>query len=332
VADNTKIEWADATLNYANGCSLASPGCTNCYAMKQAHRVDVRRGLTVQSKGGMVWTGEVRMNDKALHQALAWKRGRKIFWNAHGDIFHENVTDEQIDRQFAACALSPQHIHMILTKRSARMREYLSRPGVEVRIGLEALGMAIEAKASNSRSLLGAGVKIKGSDINPGALVTWPLPNVWLGVSVEDQQRADVRVPDLVGTSAAVRFISAEPLLGPVDLRRWLRRLQWVITGGESGQNARPLHPLWPETLQQQCANFGVAYLHKQWGEWMPVEYVEGAGEDFDYRFLDGSGRLASSYGTMPRFIEAHGTDFVRIGKKAAGRMLDGREWSEFPA
>src|SRR5688572_20003260 len=126
MADGTKIEWADATLNYVNGCSLESPGCTNCYAMKQAHRFPVRQGLTVKTKGGMVWTGEVRENPRALEQALAWKRGRAIFWNAHGDLFHPKVPDAWIDRQFAAMALTPQHRHMILTKRSARMREYLA--------------------------------------------------------------------------------------------------------------------------------------------------------------------------------------------------------------
>jgi protein gp37 len=377
VADNTKIEWADATLNYVNGCSLASPGCTNCYAMKQAHRFPVRQGLTVQSKGGMVWTGEVRINDKELKKALAWKRGRRIFWNAHGDLFHENVPDEAIDRLFAVCALTPQHTHMILTKRSARMREYLSRPAVEVRIGLEALGIVMAAHAANAGSTLGAGVTLKGSDINPGALKLWPLPNVWLGVSVEDQQRADERIPDLLATPAAVRFISAEPLLGPVDLTalevnqgwdemdalnavnisaewgKWCEAteqtdddetlagfveqygrepdgkplhptLDWVIAGGESGPKARPMHPDWARSLRDQCQAAGVPFLFKQWGEWFPYGGIDADGHQNSIT----KGEQPGKWHEWP-----NGGGFsVKLGKKMAGRLLDGRTHGEFPA
>lgn len=108
MSDGTKIEWTDATANVINGCRLRSPGCKRCYAMGQAHRFDVRRGLTQKTKGGMVWTGEVRFNEKALQQVLHWNRPRKIFWNAHGDMFHENVPEEWIDRCFAVMALTPQ--------------------------------------------------------------------------------------------------------------------------------------------------------------------------------------------------------------------------------
>lgn len=309
MSDNTKIEWADATVNAVNGCTVTSPGCTNCYAMKQAHRFDARRGLTRKTNGGMVWTGELRLNKKQLLQPLSWKRPRRIFWNAHGDLFHENVPDEWIDRVMAICALTPQHTHMILTKRSARMREYcLSRfggPGEEFLIDqIEAL---VEFEFDAGRE--------------PGK----PLPNVWLGVSVEDQTRADERIPDLLATPAAVRFLSCEPLLGPVDLRwiaepdedkdgvidallgcnwidngrgeqfrpvrpghqdrvmhRWVcspeadilanRKLDWVIAGGESGPGARPMHPDWARSLRDQCAAAGVPFHFKQWGHWAPCE------------------------------------------------------------
>jgi protein gp37 len=303
VRDNTKIEWADSTLNYANGCSLASPGCTNCYAMKQAHRFPVRQGLTQQSKGGMVWTSEVRMNDKALQQALAWKRGRKIFWNAHGDLFHENVTDAQIDRLFAVCALTPQHTHMILTKRSARMREYMRD---RARITADHNGLALIAMAAEAL----------GHDVVPGELRSrWPLPNVWLGVSVEDQQRADERIPDLLATPAAVRFISAEPLLGPVDLTGWLwgraepcpgcpkdmdcscgmyprhmlgeePDLAWVIVGGESGHKARPMANEWAQSLVDQCQAAGVAAFVKQLssGGSRPIKDIEHFPVDLQVR------------------------------------------------
>ena len=248
----------------------------------------------------------MRIHEPALEQALRWKRGRKIFWNAHGDLFHEKVTDEQIDCLFAVCALTPQHTHMILTKRSARMREYLSRPGVEIGIGICALGLVLDAMVEDPSTNLGAGVLVRSTHNLAGALVTWPLKNVWLGVSVEDQQRADERIPDLLSTPASVRFISAEPLLGPVNLEAWLapwkfcqecddgegygnrcgrsdiprseqcpwsravqiqqehgpyskdgepasitsevRKLDWVIVGGESGPKARPMHPDWVRT------------------------------------------------------------------------------------
>ena len=294
MSDNTKIEWADATVNAVNGCSVLSPGCTNCYAMRLAgtrlkHHPS-RAGLTAPSKAGPVWNGTVRLNETALLQPLKWKRPRRIFWNAHGDLFHEAVPDAWIDRVFAVCALTPQHSHMILTKRSARLRAYFARPDVSVRVGLEGLGLCMD-KAARPRSKLGSGIIIKRTDINPGALAIWPLPNVWLGVSVEDQTRADLRIPDLLATPAAVRFISAEPLLGPVDLsdiaigerRNGVRLdglsgcewddlggridaegLDWVIVGGESGPDARPMANEWAQSLVDQCQAAGVAVFIKQ--------------------------------------------------------------------
>jgi protein gp37 len=293
MAERTKIEWCDDTRNAVNGCSVLSPGCTNCYAMRLAgtrlRNHPSRAGLTRDSKAGPVWTGEVRLNARELLAPLRQKRGRRIFWNAHGDLFHEAVPDEWIDRLFAVCALTPQHTHMILTKRSARMREYFNRPAVAVRVGLEACVMATEAMQRNPRSTIGLGIKVELSDVKPGRLLNWPLPNVWLGVSVEDQARADERIPDLLATPAAVRFISAEPLLGPVDLRNWLRSspssaylsgkvtadmpawtrigstaLDWVIVGGESGPGARPMQNEWAQSLVDQCKAAGVAAFVKQ--------------------------------------------------------------------
>jgi protein gp37 len=267
------------------------------------------------------------MHDKALEQALAWKRGRKIFWNAHGDLFHENVTDAEIDRLLAVCALTPQHTHMILTKRSARMREYMDRKTSEPGAG----------KVADAIGALGGG---------PGAQEAYMvsqaeydcLPNVWLGVSVEDQQRADERIPDLLATPAAVRFISAEPLLGPVDLTRihetfddglgngkrfdtWgdgpdiagCPKLDWVIAGGESGPKARPANPQWFRDLRDQCQAASVPFLFKQWGEWVSVSEVEGFEGNPIHTFDDGR-------------------NVRRIGKKRAGRTLDGRTHDEFPA
>ena len=186
MADNTKIEWADATVNAVNGCSVLSPGCTNCYAMKLAgtrlKHVPSRAGLTQDSNAGPVWTGEVRLDERQLLQPLRWKRPRRIFWNAHGDLFHDAVPDEWIDRVFAVCALTPQHSHMILTKRAGRMREYLSDPEV---------ARQVWDVASENDRILSA---LAGQGASWGGDSPWPLQNVWLGVSVEDQARADERI------------------------------------------------------------------------------------------------------------------------------------------
>jgi len=378
MSDNTKIEWADATLNYINGCSVLSPGCTNCYAMKLAgtrlKHTASRKGLTRPSKAGPVWTGEVRPHEHALRQALAWKRGRRIFWNAHGDAFHENVPDAWIDRLFAVCALTPQHTHMILTKRSARMREYFSRAGVVGNVGSYPGHAILAAMDGLSRT--------KWPDL------CWPLPNVWLGVSVEDQQRAEERIPDLLATPAAVRFISAEPLLGPVDIRAYTSEcyecgascglrlpgppeverccecgeecgpdtepvisegcpkcggelefvcpdcahymvyqhpdtpiIDWVIAGGESGPDARPMHPDWARSLRDQCAEAGVAFHFKQWGEWFPFGHLDADGDQNSRT----RGERPGVWHVWPDRHENQADHFsVRIGKKRAGRLLDG--------
>ena len=367
MSDGTKIEWTDATVNAVNGCSVISPGCKLCYAMKQAHRFDARRGLTRMTAGGMVWTGEVRFNETQLLQPLAWKRARRIFWNAHGDLFRESVPDAWIDKVFAVCALTPQHSHQILTKRSARMRAYLSArkatPPIMVPIGDGTLGQHPfnnELKAP---------------------------PNIWLGVSVEDQQRADERIPDLLATPAAVRFISAEPLLGPIDLEIawkgesalegecwgdcawcanghppmhncaanlqseavWVKGrsgLDWVIVGGESGPGARSMHPDWARSLRDQCAAAGVPMLFKQWGEWR--EWDDGAGNPEPEEVENDTEYADAVYASAirPAFVSLDGRVFrrdqlpeelpcrlvERVGKKAAGRLLDGVQHDGMPA
>jgi protein gp37 len=355
MADNTKIEWADATLNYANGCSRVSPGCGGpgphggCYAELLAgtrlRNHPTRIGLTKQTSAGPRWTGDVRIHEPALQQALAWKRGRKIFWNAHGDLFHKNVTDEQIDRLFAVCGDTPQHTHMILTKRSPRMREYLTKRKAAKPI-MVPIGNGLLAQHPFNNELQAPA-------------------NVWLGVSIEDQQRADERLPDLLATPASMRFISAEPLLGPLEFDPCdLARLDWVIVGGESGPKARPMHPDWARSLRDQCAIAGgVPFLFKQWGEWAPVCVI---GEDLsdtlyrarlrrhepegpcrckvDQLVMQACGRVfpmdewSKTYGEDPdkgdfAFLAGSGAmQMMRVGKRAAGRLLDGREWSEFPA
>lgn len=283
MADRSKIEWTNATWNPITGCSVVSPGCTNCYAMALAgtrlRHHPSRAGLTRETKAGPVWTGDVRLNAEWLDQPLRWKRPRRIFVCAHGDLFHEAVPDEWIDRVFAVMALAPQHTFQVLTKRAARMREMLravKRPGLPERV----------ISVLSRRAMAG---EISKTDYeNACRRPTTSLPNVWLGVSAEDQARADERIPHLLATPAAVRFISAEPLLGPIDLVQAMTTddalrvlvgnkldghprdargsIHWVIVGGESGPGARPMHPDWARQLRDQCEQAGIPFFFKQWG------------------------------------------------------------------
>jgi len=337
MADGTKIEWTDATWNPITGCSVVSPGCTNCYAMKLAgtrlRNHPSRAGLTQDTKAGPVWTGEVRFNEKTLLEPLKWSRPRMIFVVAHGDLFAEQVPDEWIDQIFAVMALCPQHVFQILTKRPERMRDYfLSNPRVRWETVISTL-------SSNSWDPV---------------LATWPLPNVWLGVSVEDQKRADERIPLLLQTPAAIRWISAEPLLGPVDLDcpdiDWMLLpegngiignklvIDWVVAGGESGSGARPSHPDWFRSLRDQCAAAAIPFLFKQWGNWAPDE---GPMSEHRDPIMDGAAQCAVygqsgwqffENGYQPPIDSGVGQWVYRISKKAAGRHLDGILHDGFPS
>ncbi len=325
MSDGTKIEWTDATANYVNGCSVVSPGCTNCYAMRLAgtrlQHHPSREGLTIATKAGPVWNGTVRANDAVLKQVLGWKRPRSIFWNAHGDLFHPSVPFEWVDRQFAAMALTPQHIHQVLTKRPGRMATYVT------------------ALVSGERSIWDHARQFVGEAAASGVVAQlimdlgWgryshaprkPLPNVWLGVSAEDQERWDDRVDTLRKVPAAVRFVSAEPLLGLVRDDFGMDRLDWVIVGGESGPGARPMHPDWARSLRDQCAAADVAFHFKQWGAWAACEDNSGYWPPDAERFclLDSKGRRG----------HLDGWPMQLVGKKAAGRLLDGVEHNGVPA
>jgi len=334
MGDNSAIEWTDATWNPVTGCSVVSPGCTNCYAMRLAGtrlaHLPSRAGLTRDSKAGPVWTGEVRLNEEWLTQPLRWKRPRRIFVCAHGDLFAEGVPDEWIDKVFAVMALAPQHTFQVLTKRARRMRKWASAPDRLSRIAARAFFMEGEFQPR------------------------WPLPNVWLGVSVEDQTRAAERIPHLLATPAAVRFVSAEPLLGPVNFRSIndegailnamtgassdygddpdagmiapqetrTARIDWIIVGGESGPGARPMHPDWARTIRDQCEAAGVAFFMKQWGDWLPLQLGDGTWPHDERTML----RLTKEGRRDPEGWPMH-----RVGKARAGRTLDGRTHDDMP-
>ena len=347
MGDKTGIQWTDATWNCFTGCTAVSPGCDNCYAASLASgrlaHVPAYAGL---AEGG-TFNGTVRLLPDRLDQPIRWRKPRRIFVNSMSDAFHGGVPDEFIAQVFAVMAATPRHQYQILTKRHSRMRALLSNPAF------------IETMLDYLPDLPG------GQRAIDEQRVSWPLPNVWLGVSVEDRKRADLRIPALLNTPAAVRFLSCEPLLGPVSLTEEceltlaaeergaldkvgypIDGLDWVIVGGESGRDARPMHPDWAGQLRGECQAAGVPFFFKQWGEWSPLAPLDGDG-----RFDWSGARVVANDGTVykpddiaypdgPRYGEAiradhgraHLTNMYRVGKHAAGRELNGRTWDEFPA
>lgn len=341
MADQTKIEWADSTWNPVTGCTEVSPGCDHCYAKTFAERFRGTPGHYFEQGFDVV------LRPTRLDQPLRWKRPRRIFVNSMSDLFHDDVPDDFIARVFAVMALANQHTFQLLTKRHGRMRSWLSAPYAEGRVRDAAHLIA-----------MGEDPHVPASLATDGPAIAWPLPNVWLGVSVENQQWADIRIPALLDTPAAVRFLSMEPLLGPVNLLGdWTAGCEhvgpavthegtrsvlepglieydcehqvgvdWVIVGGESGSGARPMHPDWARSLRDQCTAAGVLFHFKQHGEWAPIgpDDLVGAKDDFWMR-PDGSGEY---YSQRYRPGVQH---MVKVGKKAAGRELDGRTWDQFP-
>lgn len=305
MSDKSKIEWTDATWNPVRGCSRVSAGCTRCYAERMAARFSGpggwAEGLAENTPAGPRWTGRVELVPEKLDQPLRWKRPRRVFVNSMSDLFHEGLSNADIAAVFGVMAASPQHTFQVLTKRPERMREWfrwaerMAIPGVKRRC------VAAWECVGRCADLAGAfdGPKRRRLNLPGGDLYAWPLPNVWLGVSVEDQATADARIPLLLNTPAAVRFVSAEPLLGPVDMRRGIYQMSddvrrgtgtslvgidWVIVGGESGPGARPMHPDWARSLRDQCEAAGVAYFMKQMGAVLGVELgcADRAGHDMD--------------------------------------------------
>lgn len=373
-ATSTTIEWTDRTWNPVVGCSVVSPGCTNCYAMRQAARIERMGtaahyvGLTQPSKAGPVWTGATRVAWHLIEEPLSWRRPARIFVNSMSDLFHEGIAEADIAVIFGAAIAAVHlrgHIFQILTKRAARMAELLRHEEFWDLANAVARGHVMDRVDPLARRSDDARATL--DDYGPDN----PPPGIWLGVSVEDQRRAEERIPHLLDTPAVVRWISAEPLLGPLDLSRiaqpnqgggpwwfdalnkgragWyvdkttpmdepsdfdhLPRLDWVVAGGESGPDARPMHPDWARSLRDQCETAGVPFLFKQWGEWVSV-YDRDA-EDPDWRRVPTAGDWSRK-----RFMNlAGGQGFhgdavnllSRVGKRAAGRLLDGVTHNAFP-
>ena len=313
MADHTGIEWTDATWNPIVGCSVVSPGCTNCYAMPMARRIEAMQpgshyaGTTKVVNGKAVWTGKVALApDHILTQPLRWRRPRKIFVNSMGDLFHEDVPDAWLDRVFAVMNASPWHTYQVLTKRPDRMRAYLCDEATNDRV-------------ADAQVALGLGVHVNN-----------PSRHIWLGTSVENQKTANDRRRDLAALAADrwKTFASYEPALGPVDWSGW-EFLSWLISGGESGSRWRPSHPDWHRATLNFCGEHRIPYFFKQWGSWAPRRAA--ALEDlFDTRKTlivrhDG--------GTTSGLMAYDETAWVmdRVGKRTAGRLLDGIEHNGMP-
>jgi len=316
----TKIEWTEMTWNPIAGCNDVSEGCRHCYARTMARRLEAMgsekyRGLTVLQGSHTVWTGRIAFDEKTLMEPLRRRTPTVYFVNSMSDLFHKNVTDEMRDHIFAILALTPQHTYQVLTKRADQMQKYMSGGR-----GNRAAGILVDWFADGT--ITTAQFMAKKNRLSA------PIPNDWLGVSVENQAAADERIPLLLQTPAAVRFISAEPLLGQVDLTGLqhdysdgqhlfinalkpastpiaLPALDWVICGGESGPGARPMHPDWARGLRDACVAAGVPFFFKQWGDGVEVGSA-----------LSGHPRRNAGYG---------------FGKKKGGNMLDGRQWLDQP-
>lgn len=320
----TKIEWAERTWNPITGCTKISAGCKNCYAERMSKRLAGRYGYDKDNPF------KVTFHPNRLGEPLKWRKPQVVFVCSMGDIFHEDVSDEWILKIFDVIRMCspgvgdyPEHTFLILTKRPERMRDIMLR----MRFDNSVPRMYLEEK----------------EDMFTSYPIGRYLKNVWLGVTAENKKTADKRIPILLQTPAAKRFVSVEPMLGAVDLtqtptdsnaitlnaltgipydwdyEQWIpeddigSKLDWVICGGETGPGARPLNSSWARSLRDQCIGAGVPFFFKQQGEWGYKPYGNRKGMNpYESAKVDG--------------------DLIfKCGRKLAGRKLDGQEWNERP-
>lgn len=231
MAQKTDIEWTETTWNPTTGCDRVSAGCDHCYALTLAKRLKAMGSPRYLNDGNPRTSGPgfgLTLHEDKLAEPLRWRSPRLVFVNSMSDLFHPKVPVSFIRRVFEVIEATPQHTYQILTKRPRRMAQVLN---------------------------------------DWREFACQPIANVWLGTSVEDQKWADQRIPLLLETPASIRFLSCEPLLGPVRLNRWLAAgIHWVIVGGESGPQARPMHPTWARSIRNQCVEASVPFFFKQWG------------------------------------------------------------------
>lgn len=298
----SKIEWTDATWNPVTGCDRTSPGCDNCYALTLAKRLKAMGNPRYQVDGVPPTSGPgfgVTLHHDKLDEPLHWRTPRRVFVNSMSDLFHQDVPEEFIVQVYARMVAAGQHTFQVLTKRPQRMATLLSAPIFE---------QSVQEAVHGLETSMFAG---------------FPYPSVWLGTSIESDRYA-FRATHLRATPAAVRFLSLEPLLGPLPSLD-LTGIDWVIVGGESGPGARPMHPDWARDIRDRCMAAVVPFFFKQWGAWAPA--LSGHASKM-WVTLDGQMHQPGATGL--------GADapilMARNGKKASGRDLDGRTWDEMPA
>jgi len=351
MSENSKIEWTDASWNVTAGCTAVSSGCAHCYAASMTRRL---QAIGIAGYADLTndrhFNGTVRCLPQKLGIPLRWKKPRRIFVNSMSDLFHKDVPFEFIDKVFAVMSMS-EHTFQILTKRPERAADYFSDP-----IARQAAWAYQAIKTLNREDY--------------GQLPCFPLPNVWIGTSIENQAAADKRIPELFKIPAKLLFVSNEPSLGPVDWQKWyphpihgkcrpMEQIGWFICGGESGPHARPMHPDWPNDLRDQCASAGIPFFFKQWGEWEPMvnadcyaDFICDESEDGDVANMTKNVAILWPDGTCERTepkrewwhvwrqsnwekIESMGDSVPvamhRVGKAVAGREFQGREYNEFP-
>lgn len=352
MAENTKIEWADHTWNPWEGCQKVGPGCDHCYAENRNARFAGGQAINWgpaaprRRTSANNWNLPLRWNAQAEAFQAQHGRRQRVFCASLGDVFDNAVDVQWRADLFTLIHQTPNLDWLLLTKRIGNVQPMLAELA-------------------------------HGNDHDLSLLEMMPLPNVWIGATIVNQAEADRDIPKLLAVPARVRFLSMEPLLGPVNLERprpgpdldqgggskicqpWLIQsgIHWVIVGGESGPGARPMHPDWALSLRDQCEAVGTAFMFKQWGEWRPISQMS-EGEDRalwrsrviakpheDQSNLDDIyGRVCTTEstvihldGSVHHFLEPNAfplgaMTMYRVGKKAAGRLLDGRTWDGFPA
>jgi protein gp37 len=299
VTDDFDIAWTDTVWNPLAGCTRKSAACRHCYAESitalSARAGGWGTGFAEIVDGAAAWTGKIALRDDRLTFPLGLENPGRVFVNSLSDLFHESLDEATIDKVFAVMAAAPRHVFQVLTKRPKTMQPYLADPGTPMRI-------------ERHMAELGGSAKIDA----------WPLPNVWLGVTAENQKEADRRIPLLLQTPAAVRFVAAEPLLEALDLKpgTWLKaeadagpKIAWVVAGGEIGSEAQPCHPDWVRGLRDQCARTATPFFWTHWGEHVPATGIEKETAETPARMT-----------------------FERIGARPMVRRVDGRLHEAFPA
>lgn len=310
MSEKTLISWADASWPVTVGCDKVSKGCYGCYAMRDARRMEnnphpkvssIYSGLVIRQKNGILnWTGTVKTLPERLNDPAKWREHKDIFVCSQSDLFHKDVPTEFISQVFSSIWNYAWHTYYILTKRPERILKLLEEQAPK---GL--------------------------SDLN-----ATNFPHIVIGVSAEDQEAAEERLSLLTQLPfpASQLFVSAEPLVGPLDLSKWINKIGWVIAGGESGKHARPMHPSWPRSLRDQCKAAHIAYHFKQWGEFLPEEQAFerqaiAYSEQDTLLYKGGQPKAGKSTPT----VEEDGITYYRVGRKKAGRILDGMYWNARP-